>query len=340
MRNMYSKLTLIRHAWLESLPWLRHSPLPFPPSNASRTLKRNHATKSGAGRVRPLSCMALTRFDLTRFLLTFPHLSFHQAAAASSPTVQPSDVPVIDLVQQKRGVLWVTDLTSAEWCSLQQAFQISTGKPKETTEIMKTGTAVHAKMEEELVKRVEVEVTSREDRRGVKVIAMITQLSQLLTDGKTREVEMFARLRPQDPWLFGKLDEVYLVDCPSMEASSSTVPPLPPFVPPPPPPPSDVEDQETASEKKSKRRKKLTKSQSSSSSAAAAASSLSSNPNSNPNSNNPSDPHQTTGGYSLSVLDQVSREMTRGKVRPVMSPVIMSPVKSASHPCHVHWSGG
>ena len=39
---------------------------------------------------------------------------------------------------------------------------------------------------------------------------MIAQLQQLLLTGLTREVELFARLRPGDPWIVGKLDEVAL----------------------------------------------------------------------------------------------------------------------------------
>ena len=42
------------------------------------------------------------------------------------------------------------------------------------------------------------------------MLNVIAQLQQLLLTGLTREVELFARLRPGDPWIVGKLDEVAL----------------------------------------------------------------------------------------------------------------------------------
>lgn len=45
----------------------------------------------------------------------------------------------------------------------------------------------------------------------MRVLNMIVQLRQLVSEGRTREVELFARVRPGDPWLFGKLDEAVIV---------------------------------------------------------------------------------------------------------------------------------
>lgn len=108
---------------------------------------------------------------------------------------------------------------------------------------MRAGSEVHAAREAEVVTRVDVKTTTREvrvllfgmmltttlmmmmrrkscatspcstpvphftlqDRRALRLINMVTQLCQLLSEGATRELELFARLQPGDPWLFGKV---------------------------------------------------------------------------------------------------------------------------------------
>ena len=44
--------------------------------------------------------------------------------------------------------------------------QVVTGRPKEETEVMRAGTAVHARMEAEVVTRVEVEAVTKEVGSG------------------------------------------------------------------------------------------------------------------------------------------------------------------------------
>lgn len=59
--------------------------------------------------------------------------------------------------------------------------------------------------------RLLIHPTRMQDKRALRVLNMIVQLRQLVSEGRTREVELFARVRPGDPWLFGKLDEAVIV---------------------------------------------------------------------------------------------------------------------------------
>ena len=48
----------------------------------------------------------------------------------------------------------------------------------------------------------------------MRILPMVCKLQHLLVSGRAREVEMFARAgdRLEDPWIFGKLDEIALVE--------------------------------------------------------------------------------------------------------------------------------
>jgi exonuclease V len=66
---------------------------------------------------------------------------------------------------------------------------VQVGKPAPTP-VMQAGTARHEQLEREVITRVEVPVTTREDAWALKLLNMITGLRQLLHEGMTRELYM------------------------------------------------------------------------------------------------------------------------------------------------------
>ncbi|KAM1148982.1 hypothetical protein ACFX2B_029329 [Malus domestica] len=105
---------------------------------------------------------------------------------------------------RKKG-LYVTDITATEWCEKQMEFVLLVGKRKES-KAMKAGIARHAKLEEEVVKRVKVRVTSTEDRWALKLLNFITGVNQLLFEGLTRELPLIGFA--EGVWMVGVIDEI------------------------------------------------------------------------------------------------------------------------------------
>lgn len=106
--------------------------------------------------------------------------------------------------RRKKG-LYVTDVTSTEWCEKQMEFILLFGKP-ESTPAMKAGSTRHAKLEEEVIKKVEVRVESREDIWALKFMNFIICANQLLFEGLTREVPVVGLV--QGVWMVGVIDEL------------------------------------------------------------------------------------------------------------------------------------
>ncbi|XP_021836911.2 exonuclease V, chloroplastic isoform X2 [Spinacia oleracea] len=106
--------------------------------------------------------------------------------------------------RKNRG-LSVTDLTSTEWCEKQMEFVLTIGRP-EKTNAMKAGITRHAKLEEEVSKKVEVRVQTLEDIWAVKFINFIICANQLLFDGLTREIPIVGFV--QGVWMVGVIDEL------------------------------------------------------------------------------------------------------------------------------------
>ncbi|KAI5391091.1 hypothetical protein KIW84_076089 [Lathyrus oleraceus] len=93
---------------------------------------------------------------------------------------------------RKKRALSVTDLTSTEWCPKQMEFSLLLGG-KKVNQFMKAGIARHAKLEAEVITRVEVKIRSQEDRWALKLLNFITGVNQLLFEGLTRELPMLCR---------------------------------------------------------------------------------------------------------------------------------------------------
>ena len=88
----------------------------------------------------------------------------------------------------------VTDFTSgAAWCELQYYYTLTRlpGGRKTRTEIMKAGSKVHKKLEDEVHTTVKVDVLTREDAFGLKMWNCIQGLRTLRETGLTREQEVW-----------------------------------------------------------------------------------------------------------------------------------------------------
>ncbi|XP_075634559.1 exonuclease V, chloroplastic-like [Castanea sativa] len=101
--------------------------------------------------------------------------------------------------------LFVGDITATEWCEKKMEFLLLFGQ-RRNTEAMKTGRARHAKLEEEVVKKVDLHVKSDEDAWAVKLTNFIIGANQLLLDGLTRELPLIGFA--EGVWMVGMVDEV------------------------------------------------------------------------------------------------------------------------------------
>ncbi|XP_062015836.1 exonuclease V, chloroplastic-like [Rosa rugosa] len=108
--------------------------------------------------------------------------------------------------RRKKG-LCVTDLTSAEWCEKQMEFELLGGK-KKINKAMKAGSKRHAKLEEEVLTRVKVDIKSDEDKFALKLLNCITGINQLQFEGLTRELPLIGFV--EGVWMVGVIDEVQM----------------------------------------------------------------------------------------------------------------------------------
>ncbi|KAJ9698195.1 hypothetical protein PVL29_007331 [Vitis rotundifolia] len=118
--------------------------------------------------------------------------------------------------RRKKG-LSVTDITGTEWCEKQMEFLLLFGKP-EITKAMKAGIVRHAKLEEEVVKKVKVRVGTLEDVLALKFINFIVGVNQLLFEGLTRELPLIGFV--EGVWMVGVIDEIRM---PETEANRNPI---------------------------------------------------------------------------------------------------------------------
>ncbi|KAL0460235.1 UNVERIFIED_CONTAM: Exonuclease V, chloroplastic [Sesamum latifolium] len=105
--------------------------------------------------------------------------------------------------------LSVTDITATEWCEKQMEFILLVGKPGKT-KAMQAGSARHAALEGEVVKRVKVHVESAEDMWALKFMNFIVGANQLLFDGLTRELPLVGFV--EGVWMVGIIDEIRMLE--------------------------------------------------------------------------------------------------------------------------------
>ncbi|XP_076891653.1 exonuclease V, chloroplastic-like [Bidens hawaiensis] len=110
---------------------------------------------------------------------------------------------------KKKTGLFVTDITSTEWCEKQKEFFLICGKPK-ASEAMKAGSARHAVLEEgyasNVITKVEVVIRSAEEHWALKMINFIHGTNQLILDGLTRELPLIGFA--EDVCMVGIIDEI------------------------------------------------------------------------------------------------------------------------------------
>lgn len=158
-------------------------------------------------------------FNASISTLNFPDGSTENVSAA---TVSSGDAAfsvddiedlVADLVPldrfKKKDKLSVTDFSAQLWCEKQLEFTLITGR-KRVTPSMTAGTARHERLEREDHDVVEVEVYTREDALGLRLLNTITLLQQLLCRGRARELWVFGIMN--GVVVRGIIDELELVD--------------------------------------------------------------------------------------------------------------------------------
>ncbi|RPA92821.1 hypothetical protein L873DRAFT_130947 [Choiromyces venosus 120613-1] len=149
--------------------------------------------------------------------------------AEGQPEMQPADAPIppesdtrspFDRFRARRKALSVTDLVSGVWCEQQFEYSLERGF-KRSTPAMRKGTRVHRALEEQVHTIVPVEVTTKEDRWGLKLFNMCQGLLSLRHGGLTRELNVFGFLNGQ--FIQGIIDEISYTN-PSEIVAAKTYP--------------------------------------------------------------------------------------------------------------------
>uniref|UniRef100_A0A7N0R8K3 Exonuclease V n=1 Tax=Kalanchoe fedtschenkoi TaxID=63787 RepID=A0A7N0R8K3_KALFE len=111
---------------------------------------------------------------------------------------------LLDRFRRRKG-LSVTDFTAAEWCEKQTEYGLVLGRQR-PTKAMKAGLARHTELEEEVVKRVKVDVKSVEDTWALRLMNFIVGAQQLVLEGLTRELPVLGCIK--GVWVVGIIDEL------------------------------------------------------------------------------------------------------------------------------------
>ncbi|KAK4126526.1 hypothetical protein N657DRAFT_632578 [Parathielavia appendiculata] len=118
---------------------------------------------------------------------------FTKAQVPSEDDLKDKRSPLLRFRTFPMKTLSVSDLTAGSWCELQHFYTLTKlpGGKKTRTAAMKRGTRLHEKLEREVFRTVQVEVTKREDYFGLKLWNMIQGLRVLREQGATREFEVW-----------------------------------------------------------------------------------------------------------------------------------------------------
>lgn len=90
----------------------------------------------------------------------------------------------------KKNKLSITDLSAQLWCEQQMEFTLTTGRKRET-EAMRLGIARHEVLEKADHKIIDVEVYTKEESLGYRLLNSLILIQQLLECKKAREVWVF-----------------------------------------------------------------------------------------------------------------------------------------------------
>ena len=115
--------------------------------------------------------------------------------------------------------LSVTDLISPSWCELQYWYTLTKHGRKRRTPAMKTGSAVHKKLEDQVHRTVEIKITKVEDAWGLRIWNIIQGLRTLRDTGLTRELELWGIIDGEV--VNGVIDELSYI-CPDRELEEAS----------------------------------------------------------------------------------------------------------------------
>ncbi|BFZ63290.1 hypothetical protein YB2330_004412 [Saitoella coloradoensis] len=124
---------------------------------------------------------------------------------ALNSAVLDTFVSPYDRFRARKKGLSVTDLSGTEWCEVQLAYRLETGK-RPRTEAMKIGEEIHKMVEEEIQKSVEFEIDTEVDKWGLKLLNLLRVVVQLECEGIAREVAVFGFQK--DTFFSGIIDEL------------------------------------------------------------------------------------------------------------------------------------
>ncbi|KAF2005841.1 hypothetical protein P154DRAFT_542366 [Amniculicola lignicola CBS 123094] len=136
------------------------------------------------------------------------------AAQAGDYTTKDARSPLERFRTKPKKCLSVTDLVSPAWCELQYWYNLTKFGRKPRTQAMKQGSKVHKVLEDQVHEIVPVQVTTKEDRFGLRIWNIIQGLRTLKTTGLTRELEIWGLVDGQV--VNGIIDEISYT-CPDPE---------------------------------------------------------------------------------------------------------------------------
>ena len=113
----------------------------------------------------------------------------------------------------------MTDLVSPSWCELQYWYTLTKHGKKRRTPAMKQGSVVHQKLERQVHRTVEVDITKVEDAWGLRIWNIIQGLRTLRETGMTRELELWGIIAGQV--VNGVIDELSYI-CPDRELDEAS----------------------------------------------------------------------------------------------------------------------
>ncbi|MCJ1386884.1 hypothetical protein MMC17_010012 [Xylographa soralifera] len=87
--------------------------------------------------------------------------------------------------------LSVTDLVSPSWCELQYWYSMTKHGKKRRTPAMRQGSAIHKTLEDEVHRTVTIDIQTKEDAWGLRILNVIQGLWTLRETGITRELEVW-----------------------------------------------------------------------------------------------------------------------------------------------------
>ncbi|CAK4024689.1 Exonuclease V, chloroplastic [Lecanosticta acicola] len=129
-----------------------------------------------------------------------------RSAEPESMTTSDTRSPLERFRTKPKKPLSVTDIVSPAWCELQYWYSLTRYGRVKKTPAMKAGSKIHKEKEREVHVEVPVEITTKEDRLGLRLWNIIGGLRTLRATGLTRELEVIGLVDGQV--MVGVIDEI------------------------------------------------------------------------------------------------------------------------------------